>query len=216
MPLIGEINIGPPMPQISKLTPKDKLCLEVTWKEGLRRGKNDVADLSPLIKSFRFYKPLLRQAMFATARLDEDGHAVVWDGGIDMSALSIERIAEESMNAAEFRLFMQTLDLTQEQAAALLGYGRRQIAHYLAGTKPIPRIVALACRRLIETRSDNKEFMFSWSSERDATAALLTHALSSVEINSPWPQIAPTHRGTQHGIPSTHIHAWQINRSAVR
>jgi hypothetical protein len=216
VPVIGDIKLGPPMAQIAKLTPRDKLSVEVTWKEGLRRGKTDVVDLSPLIKSFKFYKPLLKPAVFATARLDDDGHTVVWDGGIDMSAMSIERLAEESMNAAEFRAFMKTLDLTQEQAAALLGYGRRQVAHYLAGTKPIPRIVALACRRLIETRSDNKEFMISWSSEQDATAALLTRAISSVTIHAPLPQIAPTHLRTQHGLPQTHILAWEVNRSAVR
>jgi len=217
VPLIGDINVGPPMPEIAKVTPTDKLGIEVAWKEGLRRERTDVVDLSPLIKSFKFYKPLLKPAVFATARLDDDdGHAVVWDGDIDMSAMSIERLAEESMNAAEFRSFMETLDLTQEQAAALLGYGRRQIAHYLAGTKPIPRIVALACRRLIDTRSDNKEFMFSWSSDRDAAAAFLTRAISTVRIYSPWPQIAPTHLQTQQGIPPTHIFDWQLNRSAVR
>lgn len=216
MPLIGDINVGPPMPQISTLAAKDKLCLEVTWKEGLRRGKSDVVDLSPLVKSFKFYKPLLKAPIFTTARLNDDGHAVVWDGDIDMSAMSIERLAEESMNAAEFRTFMKTLDLTQDQAAALLGYGRRQIAHYAQGTRPIPRIVALACRRLIETRSDNKEFMLSWSSERDAMAAFLTQAAVSVPINSPWPQIARSHLQALQGIPPTHVVAWQINRSAVR
>lgn len=153
VPPIGDINVGPPMPQILKVAAKDKLCLEVTWKDGQRRGRTDIVDLSPLVKSFKFYKPLLKAPAFATARLDDDGHAVVWDGGIDMSAISIERLAAESMDATEFRSFMKALDLTQDQAAALLGYGRRQIAHYAQGTRPIPRIVALACRRLLDTRS---------------------------------------------------------------
>lgn len=204
------------MPQIAALAGKDKLCLEVTWKEGLRRGKTELVDLSPLVRSFKFYKPLLKAPVFATARPDDDGHAVVWDGNIDMSAMSIERLAEESMTASEFRAFMKTLDLTQDQAAALLGYGRRQIAHYSQGTRPIPRIVALACRRLIETRSDNKEFLLSWSSASDATAVLLTRTVESIPVHSPWPRIVPSHRHAHHGIPPTHIFAWQMHRSAVR
>jgi hypothetical protein len=204
---MGDISIGPPMPQISKLTPLDNLRLEVTWKEGLRRGKTELVDLSPLIKSFAFYKPLLKSPAFATARLEDDGQTVVWSDGVDMSAMSIERLAEESMNAGEFRTFMKTLDLTQEQAAALLGYGRRQIAHYLAGTKPIPRIVALACQRLVETRSESREFMLSWSSERDAMAALPIRAFTPVKLRLPAPHIAPHLQ--------TNVR-WQVDRSDVR
>jgi hypothetical protein len=35
----------------------------------------------------------------------------------------------------------------------MLGYSRRQIAHYVAGDKPIPRVFALACRALALRRA---------------------------------------------------------------
>ena len=38
----------------------------------------------------------------------------------------------------------------------MLGYSRRQIAHYLAGDKPIPRVFALACRALAMRRPADK------------------------------------------------------------
>ena len=203
---MGEINVGPPMPQIASVIPCDKLNLKVTWKEGLRRGKTDTVDLSPLISSFKLYKPLLKASAFAKARVEDDGQTVVWDHGIDMAAMSIERLAEECMDAAQFRAFVKTLDLTQVQAAALLGYSRRQVAHYLAGTKAIPRIVSLACRRLLDTRSDNKEFVLSWSSEHDALSALLTCAPTLIELRPREPHV--TH--------NLQLVGWQMTRSEPR
>jgi len=202
---INEISIGPPMPQISALASRDNLNLEVTWAEGLRKGKREIVDLSPLIKSFKFYRGLLQPSLFATARLEDGGQTVVWSSGADMAAMSIERLAEESMNATEFRAFLKTLDLTQDQAAALLGYGRRQIAHYVSGTKPIPRIVALACRRLLDTRSDHNEYVLGWSSVRGATANVIAQASMPVTVN-----YAPPHL-----IPNLHLEM-NVTRSSLR
>jgi hypothetical protein len=203
---MGDISIGPPMPQISALVPRNDLKLEVTWEAGLRKGKTDIVDLTPLIKSFKFYRRLLEARAFAAAKLEDDGQTVVWDGGIDMPAISIERLAEESMDVAEFRAFLKALDLTQVQAAALLGYGRRQIAHYASGTKPIPRIVALACRALVDRRADNKEYMLSWSSERDVTSALITRASMPVVVQHVRP----------HTVHNLKLYDMQITRSAAR
>ncbi|MCA1536140.1 hypothetical protein I6F21_26780 [Bradyrhizobium sp. NBAIM03] len=82
-----------------------------------------------------------------TARLvDNDGDAVIWDGGDDltMSADMIYALAEQIITPKEFATFLARNNLTQEAAAAHLGRSRRQIATY-ATTGPIPRIVAWAC-----------------------------------------------------------------------
>src|SRR5262245_28464072 len=66
------------------------------------------------------------------------------DGPIDRPAELIEEIANETMTPRDFVSFLRRNDLTQEAAAALLGYSRRQIGNF-ASTGPIPRVVALAC-----------------------------------------------------------------------
>jgi hypothetical protein len=66
------------------------------------------------------------------------------DGTFDMSAESIEDIANGAMTPQDFARFLRRNDLTEEEAAALLGYSRRQIGNFVS-TGPIPRVVALAC-----------------------------------------------------------------------
>jgi uncharacterized protein DUF2442 len=103
-------------------------------------------DLTPVIGSYKVYRALRRDPQqFETAQLAEGGYAVVWpDLNLDMSADTIETVAEESMTPVEFASFLRRNSLTQESAAALLGRSRRQINYYLS-TGPVPRIVALAC-----------------------------------------------------------------------
>src|SRR5262245_2428187 len=61
-----------------------------------------------------------------------------------MPAELIEDIANEAMTPQDFVGFLRRNDLTQEAAAALLGYSRRQIENFVS-TGLIPRVVALAC-----------------------------------------------------------------------
>jgi hypothetical protein len=56
------------------------------------RGPDDVLDLTPLIGSYKVYRPLRGNAdLFATAHLIEDGDVVAWDGSdLEMTAELIE------------------------------------------------------------------------------------------------------------------------------
>jgi hypothetical protein len=144
------------MPKLASVRPADKLSIEVTWSRGPRARRSETIDLSPLIHSFKFYQKLRKdRALFKTVHLIENGEAIAWGDGddIDMAATSIERLGEEGLTADEFRQFLDREGLTQEAAAAMLGYSRRQIAHYLAGDKPIPRVFALACHALATRRA---------------------------------------------------------------
>jgi hypothetical protein len=143
------IDSGIAMPLIASVRPVDaeNRLVEVNWAEGNRRGRTDMVDLSPLVDTHRFYGPLRKNpALFDTVHVLDNGEAVGWgDDTIDMSAESIERLAEQTMTAEDFRAFLARNNLTQEQAAAILGRSRRRIASY-ANEGGIPRIVALACR----------------------------------------------------------------------
>jgi hypothetical protein len=144
------------MPELNSVRAAGKLAINVTWSKGPRAGRTETIDLSPLVGAFKFYKALRNNpALFKTVHLVEDGRAIAWgdDDAIDMAVISVERLADEGLTADEFREFLECEGLTQDAAAAMLGYSRRQIAHYVAGDKPIPRVFALACRALALRRA---------------------------------------------------------------
>jgi hypothetical protein len=142
------VDTGVPSPSIASLGEIDgqHRVITVSWATGKRQGRFDRVDVSPLIDTLRFYAPLRKNpALFATAHLIDDGYAVAWnDGSIDMSAASIERLAEEAMTGADFCAFLQRNSLTHQAAAAALGRSKRQIENYLQ-YEQIPRMVVLAC-----------------------------------------------------------------------
>jgi hypothetical protein len=146
MSATGMEDTGIQPPRISEIQTLPDFRLAIAWVEGSRRGRTDLVDLAPVINTNKLYRPLRNnEELFQTARLVDDGNVVAWgDGRIDMSAELIEDIANETMTPQDFASFLQRNDLTQEAAAALLGYSRRQIGTFVS-IGPIPRVVALAC-----------------------------------------------------------------------
>jgi hypothetical protein len=137
---------GAPMARIARIRVVGPMTVEINWAEGARAGRTDVLDLTPLIGSYKVYRPLRGNAgLFATAHLMEDGDVVAWEGAdLEMTAELIETLARQTMTPEDFGHFLVRNNLTHEAAAALLGRSRRQIEYYLQ-RGPIPRIVALAC-----------------------------------------------------------------------
>ena len=155
------VRIEAPMPRLRTVEPSGDLQVRVTWKKGPRSSRTEVIDLAPLIRSLKFYKPLRNdRALFNTVHLIESGSGIAWgnDDEIDMAATSLERLAEETFTADDFRLFLKANDLTHEQAASQLGYTRRQSENFLSKAQRIPRVVVLACygysARREQTRAD--------------------------------------------------------------
>ena len=78
------------MPRLSSVRPAGKYTVDVTWAEGERTSQTDRVDLSPLILSMKFYRPLrANQALFETVHLIDDGEAIAWgdDDAIDQRSL---------------------------------------------------------------------------------------------------------------------------------
>jgi hypothetical protein len=140
------LDTGDLIARIAKIRVIDSSTLEIAWAEGARVGRTDIVDLTPLIGSYKIYRPLRANAeLFATAHLIEDGDVVAWNGpDLEMTADLIETLAEEALAPEDFAQFLARNNLTHEAAAALLGRSRRQIEYYLK-RGPIPRVVALAC-----------------------------------------------------------------------
>lgn len=142
------VDTGIPYPAIASLEAADgqRHTVTVRWAEGKRLGRLDRVDLWPLIGSHRFYAPLRNNpTLFETVHLVENGRALAWGkDAFDMSAISVERLAEEVMTGADFCAFLDKHSLTHQAAAAVLGRSKRQIEYYLQDAQ-IPRVVALAC-----------------------------------------------------------------------
>jgi hypothetical protein len=83
------------LPRITAVSPGARLMtLSVRWDSGDRT----VVDVSRLIEHFAVYAPLRRSPeMFRQARVGEYGTDVVWTNGIEMSADTIWRLAQDQM-----------------------------------------------------------------------------------------------------------------------
>ena len=141
-PLINAVRVTAP------------LTLEIDWSSGETLG----VDVSRLVSRFKFYAPLKDSAVFATAKADEWGHAVSWSGNIDMGADALYELARTQAGEwgpEAFNAWMERNGLSLNAAADALDMTRRMIAHYRTGSRPIPRVVALACEGWEARRARN-------------------------------------------------------------
>jgi DNA-binding XRE family transcriptional regulator len=138
------------LPRILAVTAAAKpMTLRVRWD----KGEESLVDVSGMIESFRVYAPLRRSPeMFRQVQVGEHGTDVVWPQGIDMSADTLWRLAQEqageTMTPEDFRHWRERKAYTLDTAAKALGISRRMVAYYEQGNRAIPRVVALATRGL--------------------------------------------------------------------
>lgn len=134
-------------PLIRAVKAKPPARLEILWSTGERLA----VDISRLVKRFKLYAPLKNTALFGKAKADPWGHAVNWPGDIDMDAERLYELGREQAGEwgpDRFDAWMTSHGLSLNAAADALGLSRRMIAHYRTGSRPIPRVVALACEGL--------------------------------------------------------------------
>jgi hypothetical protein len=134
-------------PLIRAVKAKAPATLEIVWSTGETLAVN----ISRLLKRFKLYAPLKNAALFGKAKADPWGHAVNWPGDIDMSADQLYELAREQAGEwgpERFAAWMTDHGLSLNAAADALGLSRRMIAHYRTGSRPVPRVVALACEGL--------------------------------------------------------------------
>ena len=78
-----------------------------------------------------------------------------WGHGLDMGADRLYELGREQAGlptASEFDAWMQRNGLSLATAATTLGMTRRMIAHYRTGSRPIPKVVGMACKWLERER----------------------------------------------------------------
>jgi hypothetical protein len=109
--------------------------------------------IPPNIKNVRIVDTLIAEiewSMGKTLRIDW-GHGLDWPNGLSLGADRLYELCREQAGlptASEFDRWMQRNSLTLSSAADTLGMTRRMIAHYRTGSRPIPKVVGLACRAI--------------------------------------------------------------------
>lgn len=120
--------------------------LNIEWSN----GEKHVVDLSATIGGSRGLRKLATPSAFRTARVGEYGHSVSWAGDVGIGADTLRRLALEQngdfTSPGDFAAWRASLGLSLSDAARALGLSRRTIAYYDSGERPVPRVVALACR----------------------------------------------------------------------
>lgn len=112
-------------------------------------GERLEVDLAEPINRLQALAPLRDPAVFARVQVGEWGHSLVWGGEIDLGADRLyERCKEQAgeFSPGQFDAWIRANRLSLTTAAEALGLSRRMVAHYRTGSRPIPKVVALACK----------------------------------------------------------------------
>lgn len=90
------------LPRIASVVPAAKpLTLRIRWDN----NKETLVNVSAPVNTYRFYAPLREnEALFRNVRVGEYGTDIVWPGGIDMSADTLWRLAQEQANLKDYLL----------------------------------------------------------------------------------------------------------------
>jgi hypothetical protein len=119
--------------------------LRIAWTTGERLE----VDLAEPINRLKALAPLRDPVTFGRVTVGEWGHSLVWNGEIDLGADRLyERCKEQAgeFSPGQFDAWIKANRLSLTTAAEALGLSRRMVAHYRTGSRPIPKVVALACR----------------------------------------------------------------------
>jgi hypothetical protein len=131
-------------PLIAAAKVTSPLHLVITWST----GETLDCDLVATVSLHTAFAPFADPSFFSRVAVEEWGHGLDWPGGLDMGADRLYQLCREQaglFSPADFDGWMQKNQLSLTSAAEALGMTRRMIAHYRAGSRPIPKTVQLAC-----------------------------------------------------------------------
>jgi len=140
----------PDLPCLQEITVTGATTLELNWQDGSRH----TIDLSGFIRLTEKAKSLLDPDLFAKAKCDEYGNAVLWpsptggqDLGIGADQLAVIAIEQAAFDNTDFKAWQERLNLTNQAAAEALGVALNTVKNYRSGGT-IPDMAAIACRHL--------------------------------------------------------------------
>ena len=142
------ISVGRRIPRILNAEPGVGRLVLIEWDD----RPAQTIDLTPALASHRaFVRIRTDDVLFRSLKISEFGDCLEWPDGAELSAVWIEELADEFLDNEQFRDAMDKLQMSLDGMASRLGIARRLIADYRKD-KPIPKMVALATRYLLEQR----------------------------------------------------------------
>lgn len=133
-------------PRITSAEALDAMRVAVTFEDGWSAE----VDLCGFIAGFKSLKPLTSAGLFAGVAVEEWGSGLTWDneGPLSIAATTVYRLACEQAGdpARAFDAWMMQHGFSASKAADVLGMSRRNIINYRTATRPIPKVVQLACK----------------------------------------------------------------------
>jgi len=133
-------------PRITSAKAQDGMRVAVVFEDGW----SACIDLTGFVAGFKSLKPLTNPVLFARVAVEEWGSGLTWDdeGPLSIAATTVYRLAcEQAGNAARsFDAWMMQHGFSAAKAADVLGMSRRNIINYRTATRPIPKVVHLACK----------------------------------------------------------------------
>lgn len=133
-------------PRITSATVLGALRVAVNFDNGWSAE----VDLADFVAGFQSLKPLRDAGLFARVAVEEWGSGLTWDdeGPLSIAATTVYRLACEQAQdpARSFDAWMMQHGFSATKAADVLGMSRRNIINYRTATRPIPKVVVLACK----------------------------------------------------------------------
>ncbi|MFQ5764902.1 MAG: DUF2442 domain-containing protein [Rhodospirillales bacterium] len=130
---------------------KQPYSLEVTWTNGRRTP----VDMTGVVSRSEHFGALRDAEAFAAVRVVTHGWGIGWDCGLDYSAESLDRLAreQEPMTGDDFIAWQRNLELSNQEAADVLGVTLTTIKNYRRLKSHLPTMVTIACSSLAEDRT---------------------------------------------------------------
>lgn len=147
--------INPLLPKqinrIATLKVTGPTSLHIEWKGG---GSIDVDLAGWIARGSPSLAPLGDPATFAGARIIDYGGAIAWDEDEEMAidSVHLEMLAapQKAMTAEDMRAWQERMDISNREAADLLGIALSTWSAYKAGTAEPNKAVQIACRGLAQ------------------------------------------------------------------
>ena len=136
------------LPTIKSAQALDGHQVEVVWSS----GRTDCIDLRAALDAHRSLAPAKKRARFVKVQPGEWGHSLSWGGPegseAEIGADALWRLArqQQANGSVDFGSWRAAHGLSLTEAARGLGLSRRMIAYYESGSRPVPKVVALALR----------------------------------------------------------------------
>lgn len=138
------------LPRIAEVWPDPSaVAIKIVWKNNVRKP-DYVVLLGWIASGGELLAPLREAATFGTAKVINDGSAVGWaeDDDLTIDAVHLAKLADEqrAFTVKDLRNWQSHSNLSNSEAAALMGVSLSTWNAYKAGESSIPSVMGIALR----------------------------------------------------------------------